>query len=180
MPEPVLTIGHSNRTLDALLELLRIHGVEHVADVRRFPRSRRHPQFSSEPLSQALAAAGLGYTHHEALGGYREPLAHTPHLGLEEPMLRGYADHMETPEFGAALDALLALAATRRVAVMCAEADPAHCHRSLLADAIHAGGVPVEHILDASTPRAHVPTSGVERLGHRLIYRSAVQRLPGL
>jgi uncharacterized protein (DUF488 family) len=176
----VLTIGHSNRTLDALVDLLRIHAVEHVADVRRFPRSRRHPQFSAERLSEALPAAGIAYSHHEPLGGYREPRPDTPHLGLEEPMLRGYADHMETPEFRAALDALLARAATHRVAVMCAEADPARCHRSLLADAIHAHGVGIEHILDASPPRPHVPTPGVGRLGDRLIYRGAVQRLPGL
>jgi len=175
----VLTVGHSNRSLADLIALLCVHRIEHVADVRRFPRSRRHPQFSAKSLGAALAASDIGYSHLEALGGYREARPDTPHLGLAEPMLRGYADHMESAEFGKALDELLGLAQTRRTAVMCAEADPAQCHRSLLADSITARGVAVEHILDAGPARPHVSPPGLERVGDRLIYRGTAQRLPG-
>lgn len=180
MPQALLTIGHSNRALEEFGALLRAHGIQHLADVRRFPRSRRNPHFSSAALEQWLAAQRIGYAHLEALGGHREPRPDSPHFGLATGWMRGFADHMETPEFVAALDALLAIAAGRRTAVMCAEADWRECHRRLLADAVVSRGVPVEHVRDASHAEPHSATPGLERIGRRLIYRSVAPRLPGL
>ena len=183
-PDPaagtLLTIGHSNQPLARFLEVLAIHGVEEIADVRRFPRSRRHPHFSIENLEPALAAVGIAYRHWPALGGFRRALADSPNVGLEHPSFRGYADHMESPEFQAALDHLLAAARARPLAVMCAEVLPAHCHRRLLSDAAVARGVRVEHILGERPRTPHVLTPGLRIEKGRLLYEGAAPRLPGL
>jgi uncharacterized protein (DUF488 family) len=154
---PVLTIGHSTRTLEELIELLRTHGVERLADVRAYPRSRRHPQFNSDTLPEALAAVGIGYRHLPALGGKRAGRPDSPNTGWREPAFRAYADHMETAAFAGGLTALLDAASRQRVAIMCAEAQPSHCHRSLIADALMARGVPVEHIVGAGPRQPHAP-----------------------
>jgi uncharacterized protein (DUF488 family) len=160
----VFTVGHSTRELEEFLELLRAHGVEHIADVRRFPGSRRYPHFHGEALAASLEAAGIGYAHCRDLGGRRAPQPDSPNLGLRNAAFRGYADHMRTPPFARALEALLALARERRVAAMCAEAHPAQCHRRLLADALAAQGVRVEHIvtIGARSPHALTPGARVE------------------
>lgn len=145
-PELALTIGHSTRELDEFLALLQAHGVGHVADVRRFPGSRRHPHFGREALAAALAATGIGYTHFRELGGRRAPVSDSSNRALRHTAFRGYADHMQTPSFAQAMEALLALIRGQRVAVMCAEARPEQCHRRLLADALVARGARVEHI----------------------------------
>jgi uncharacterized protein (DUF488 family) len=151
----VLTVGHSTRTLDELLALLRSHGVSVLADVRAFPRSRRNPQFNIDTLPAALAAAGIGYRHFPALGGRRKARPDSPNMAWREPGFRGFADHMGTPAFAAGLAALTALGAGERVCVMCAEAAPWRCHRSLIADALVARGVAVEHIMDAKRRQPH-------------------------
>jgi uncharacterized protein (DUF488 family) len=153
-PRQVWTIGHSNRTLAQLVELLRAHQIELVADVRRVPRSRRHPQFDRESLETALPSAGVRYAWFEALGGMRSPRPDSRHPALTDAF-RGYADHMETREFATALERLLQLASARRVAYMCAEADWHDCHRRLLSDELKRRGVEVRRIRDATTCEPH-------------------------
>jgi uncharacterized protein (DUF488 family) len=166
----ILTIGHSTRTLDELIDILRAHGVTHLVDIRRFPGSRRQPQFNKETLAGALARAGIAYEHAVDLGGRRSPAADSVNTGLRNPQFRGYADHMRTPEFARALDRLLEQGRNEVVAVMCAEAVPWRCHRSLLADAIVARGVPVEHIMDARTRRPHELTKAAVIEGSEVTY----------
>jgi uncharacterized protein (DUF488 family) len=142
----VFTIGHSTHTLDAFAALLEGHGVRRVADVRRFPGSRRHPQFGREALAEGLAARGIAYVHLEELGGRRSVVPGSPNGGWENAAFQGYADHMATAGFAAGHDALRVLAADAAAAVMCAEALWWQCHRRLIADALVVGGWAVDHI----------------------------------
>ena len=174
----LLTVGHSNRALQDLLALLAAHGVEAIADVRRYPASRRHPQFEGAALERALAEAGIGYVHVVELGGMRLAREDSPHVALAADLFRGYADHMASDEFARGLETLLALAAAKRTAAMCAEADPAHCHRSLLADALLARGHTVAHIVDTGPARAHRLDAKARREGERLVYDGSQRRLP--
>ena len=151
------TIGHSTRSLDELVTLLQRQQVTHIADVRRFPASRRYPHFSREVLAADLTTRGIGYSHHPLLGGRRKPLPNSPHGGWRSAAFRGYADHMDTPEFRFALAELVLTAAGSATAILCAEAVPWRCHRSLIADALVAGGAVVEHILESGTS-AHALT----------------------
>src|SRR5690349_987371 len=152
---PVLfTIGHSSLSYDAFVRRLRAHGLVALFDVRRWPRSRRHPHFDREALEAALPRDGVEYVHVEALGGMREGRPGSSHVALAEGALRGYADYMEGDAFAAALERVLASVRQRRTVVMCAEADPAACHRSLLADAVLARGGRVLHVLDEKEVRA--------------------------
>lgn len=143
----VWTIGHSNLASDALIGVLRDAGIELLIDVRRFPMSRRNRQFNADALAASLAEAGIGYRHQPVLGGRRKPDGDSINLGLRDAGFRGFADYMWTPEFEAALAALLEAAAERRIAMMCAEALPWRCHRSLIADALVARGVEVRHLV---------------------------------
>jgi len=152
----VYSIGHSTRPLDEFLGLLRAHGVTHLVDARTVPRSRRNPQYNREALPEALRPAGIGYAHVPGLGGLRRPRRDSVNTAWRNAGFRGYADYMQTPEFAESLEALIALAAREHVAVMCAEAVPWRCHRSLIADALTVRQVSVEHILDGG------------RQGHRL------------
>jgi uncharacterized protein (DUF488 family) len=174
----LLTVGHSNRALHDFLRLLGAHRVQLVADVRRHPASRRHPHFAGAALERSLREAGVGYAHLPELGGMREALASSPHLALEEGAFRGYADHTASDEFARGLARLLELAARQAVACMCAEADPAHCHRSLLADALLVRGHEVAHVVDAGAARAHVLHACARSEGGRLVYDGAQGRLP--
>lgn len=151
----IWTIGHSTRTQEVFLSLLQAHGIEAIADVRRFPASRRHPHFHGEAMAAGLAEAGIAYTHFVDLGGRRATRADSPNTALRNAAFRGYADYMSTPPFRAALAALIAGAAERRTAVMCAEAVHWRCHRSLLADVLVARGLEVRHILDGAKAPAH-------------------------
>ena len=142
----VFTVGHSTHTLDEFLTLLRGAGVEGVADVRRYPGSRRSPWFEREALDEALRAERIAYDHLEGLGGRRSVVPGSPNGGWEVAAFQGYADHMATPEFAAGLAELEALATRRPTTVMCAEAPWWRCHRRLVADALVVGGHPVRHI----------------------------------
>jgi uncharacterized protein (DUF488 family) len=161
---PIFTIGHSTRTLDQLLALLKAHGIERLADVRTIPRSRRNPQFNADALPGPLAAAGVLYVPMPELGGLRHPRKDSPNTAWRNESFRGYADYMLTPQFEAALARLTELARTARVAIMCAEAVPWRCHRSLIADALTARGIPVEHIGSerAANPHRLTPFAKVE------------------
>ena len=164
----VYTIGHSTRSFDELVELLRGFGVTTLADVRTMPRSRRNPQFNSEVLRAELPRYGLRYAHLPRLGGLRHTHAGSPNDGWRNPSFRGFADYMLTDEFAAGIDELLALDDT--VAVMCAEAVPWRCHRSLIADALTVRGLSVEHILAAARTTPHALTPFAHVHGTRLTY----------
>jgi len=140
------TVGHSTRTLSELAGLVRAHGVSLIADVRKIPRSRRHPHFDAATLPATLGEAGLGYVHLPGLGGLRRARPDSINRGWRHPSFRAYADYMQTAEFDTALDHLLDLGRAQRVAIMCAEAYWVQCHRSLIADALVARGTPVWHI----------------------------------
>jgi uncharacterized protein (DUF488 family) len=173
----ILTVGHSTRGSDELLTLLRGHGVELLADIRLIPRSRRHPWFGQEALAASLQEAGIGYVHLPELGGRRRPQPDSPNGGLRNEMFRGYADYMQTPPFEAGVARLLALAATRQTAVMCAEAVPWRCHRSLLADLLTARGVPVQHITGAGPAQPHALSTAARVEAGGVLYHPQAEQL---
>lgn len=158
IPPLVLTIGHSTRSIEGFVDLLRAHGVKRLVDVRTVPRSRRNPQFNREALPEPLDAAGIRYVHMPGLGGLRHPRRDSVNTGWRNASFRGYADYLQTPEFAANLDELVKLAGRGQIAIMCAEAVPWRCHRSLIADALLARGVKVEHILSATRRQPHALT----------------------
>jgi uncharacterized protein (DUF488 family) len=165
---PIYTIGHSTHPAERFLSLLMAHGVARLADVRTVPRSRRHPQFNSDVLDDFLRAHGIAYRHIPALGGLRKPRPDSVNTGWRHPSFRGYADHMQTAEFRAGLEELLAFAEGANAAIMCAEAVWWQCHRQLLADALLVRGVPVCHILPAQPPKPH-HLSEFARVDHDLV-----------
>jgi len=169
----VWTIGHSRRSLAELVALLRAHGVSQVIDVRRYPRSRRHPQFDVAALARDLPVAGIAYAHSPGLGGFRRPRVGSVNTGVE-PAFRGYADYMETEEFAGQLATLLEAAASTPTAIMCAEADPRSCHRSLIADALVARGVEVRHIVSESVATLHLLRPTARVVGGRVSYPGQV------
>jgi uncharacterized protein (DUF488 family) len=155
---PVLTIGHSTRAIGEFLDLLEAHAVRLIADVRTIPRSRHNPQFERDALEAALSERGIEYLHIPGLGGLRHARRDSPNTGWENASFRGFADYMQTAGFDQALGELLARTKVRRTALMCAEAVPWRCHRSLIADALTARGVPVEHILSPTRRQPHTLT----------------------
>lgn len=169
----VWTIGHGTRPLEELVALLAAHGIRRLVDIRTVPRSRRNPQFNRDTMPAALARSGLGYTHLAALGGLRRPREDSPNTGWRNASFRGYADHMQTSEFAAGVEELLALASVEPVAVMCAETVPWRCHRSLLADALVARGVPVEHLIGPARTSQHTLRPWARVAGTRVTYPPA-------
>ena len=166
----VLTIGHSTRSWKDFLALLRAHRVSRLVDVRTIPRSRRHPQFSREVMSQKLRAAKIGYVHLPKLGGLRRPRPDSPNMAWRNASFRGYADYMQTAEFEEGLRRLTKLAAHKRSAIMCAEAVPWRCHRSLVADALTARGLRVDHIMSLKRAQPHRLTPFARVRRHRVTY----------
>jgi uncharacterized protein (DUF488 family) len=164
------TVGHSTLPVEGLVEILRSAGVTQIADVRRFPGSRRHPQFGREALQAGLAQSEIGYLWFPELGGRRTGRGDSPHTALRNASFRAYADHMETDEFREALERLRQLAAERRTAVMCAEAPWFRCHRMLLSDAVTALGGRVLHLPGRGAPREHRLTPGARVVGGRVLY----------
>lgn len=154
--QPVYTIGHSTRELKDFFAALKAHGIEFVADVRSSPGSRRYPHFNTEALAASLPAHGIGYVWIPALGGRRKTLPHSPNLGWRNASFRGYADYMQTPQFAEGLEQLEKLAREKSAAIMCSEAVPWRCHRSLIADALIARGWRVFDIFDASAVKIHL------------------------
>src|SRR5262249_32972533 len=145
----VLTVGHSNRPLADFLAMLRAHHVALLVDVRTIPRSRHNPQFGGEALLASLREAGIAYEHMPGLGGFRKPRPDSVNAAWRNASFRGYADYMQTPEFEKHVRRLIDQASKVRLAIMCAEAVPWRCHRSLISDALLARGVDVEEIVDA-------------------------------
>jgi uncharacterized protein (DUF488 family) len=168
----MMTIGHSNRPLEELIGMLQAHGVDFLVDVRTVPKSRHNPQFNKENLPAPLVQAGIEYRHMPELGGLRHARKDSTNTGWRNASFRGYADYMQTPEFDAALAALLQIAEGRQAAVMCAEAVPWRCHRSMIADALTARGIPVEHIMSAAKRNPHKMTEFARVDGTRVSYPS--------
>ncbi len=179
MPVTVYTVGHSNRTLEALLGILRAHGIECLADVRTVPRSRHNPQFNAEALEKTLPESGIAYVRLPRLGGLRKPRADSRNLAWRNDSFRGYADYMETPEFEKGMAELLALARDRRTAIMCAEAVYFRCHRSLISDALLCGGVAIIHLFDARRAAEHRLTPFAKIEAGRPTYPAEQATLPG-
>lgn len=165
-----MSIGHSNRSLAEFLDLLKAYRVQVLADVRTMPRSRHNPQFNQDTLPAALAEAGVEYVSMAGLGGLRHPRADSKNTGWRNQSFRGYADYMQTSEFAAHLATLIGIQEDRSVAMMCAEAVPWRCHRSLIADALAARGIPVAHIMNATTANPHRITPFARFEGGMVIY----------
>ncbi len=167
---PFLTVGHSTRSLTAFIGLLCAQGVRVLADVRSVPRSRHNPQFVEAILAPALALVEIRYVHLSDLGGFRRPWADSPNCAWRNLSFRGYADYMQTDAFRVAVDELIALGGRGTVAVMCAEAVPWRCHRSLIADALLARGIRVDEVVGTDTVRAHGLTPFARLEDDRVLY----------
>ena len=154
-PAVILTIGHSTRPLDEFVRLLHAHAVSIVVDVRTVPRSRHNPQFNKDSLPDSLSKAGVGYIHMPQLGGLRRPKADSINVGWRNASFRGFADYMQTPEFENGLEEFIELSRNERPAIMCSEAVPWRCHRSLIADALTVRGFMVEDIMSPTRRQAH-------------------------
>ena len=169
----VVTIGHSNRTIEEFIALLWTNEVAEVIDVRTIPRSRHNPQFNFDALPASLAAAGIEYSHRKGLGGLRHAHADSPNMGWHNASFRGYADYMQSAEFADNVDDIVKLSASRRCALMCAEAVPWRCHRSLISDALLVRGVRVEDIIGSHGRKAHAMTSFAHVEGLAVTYPAA-------
>jgi uncharacterized protein (DUF488 family) len=155
----LFTVGHSSHAVDAFAALLRGARITQVADVRRWPRSRRHPHFDDDALAVELAAHGIAYAHLAELGGHRDPVPGSPNDGWDVPAFNGYADHLASDECARGITRLMALAAARPTAVMCAEGDWRRCHRRLLADVlVLRGAATVRHVTPDGTLEQHAIT----------------------
>jgi uncharacterized protein (DUF488 family) len=166
----VFTIGHSTRTWEEFLELLRAHGIERVVDVRSIPKSRHNPQFNRETLSRKLRGARIGYVHLSKLGGLRHARRDSPNMGWRNASFRGFADYMQTKEFEQGLQRLIKLARLKKTAIMCAEAVPWRCHRSLIADALTVRGIRAEDIISGNRTQIHKLTPFGRVHGDCIIY----------
>jgi uncharacterized protein (DUF488 family) len=166
----IMTIGHSTRPITAFIRLLRAHGIQRVIDVRTLPRSRHNPQFNRDRLSPALHNARIHYRHMPGLGGLRHARKDSLNTGWRNKSFRGYADYMQTAPFRQTLAQCIALARRERVVLMCAEAVPWRCHRSLIADALLAKGIETSEITSAVRTRPHALTPWARVNGTRVTY----------
>jgi uncharacterized protein (DUF488 family) len=166
----IWTIGHSTRALEEFLGLLAKFRIEALVDVRSFPGSRRYPQYGKDALSATLSARSIEYRWLPALGGRRRALPDSPNTAWRNAAFRGYADHMDTPEFAEGLQRLLEVASGARTAIMCAEALWWRCHRSLISDALCVGGIEVLHIIDAQHETVHPMTAAARIVQGELSY----------
>jgi uncharacterized protein (DUF488 family) len=168
----IWTVGHSNKTIDDFLTILRSHNIDLVADVRRFPGSRRYPHFGQEKLRAALQEKGISYGHFEDLGGRREARKDSPNMAWRNEGFRGYADYMETAEFRSAMEAFMSRARKQPTAIMCAEALWWQCHRSMIADYLLSLGCEVLHILGPEKTEPHRYSAPARIVNGRLTYHS--------
>ena len=169
-PTVVLTVGHSTRTQEDFIALLQAHAVKRLVDVRSIPRSRHNPQFNRDRIASALRRAGISYLHMKDLGGLRHPRSDSPNTAWRNASFRGFADYMQTHKFAAGLRKLMKMAKTKRTAIMCAEAVPWRCHRSLIGDALLAHGYDVEEIESLKRTRPHELTPWARVRGTKITY----------
>ncbi len=168
----MFTIGHSTRPIQEFVDIILSHGGTCIVDVRTVPRSRHNPQFNRDVLPLTLEASGIGYVWLQALGGLRRPRPDSLNTGWRNLSFRGYADYMQTPEFEAGLNELLTLPDVETATLMCAEAVPWRCHRSLIADALSVRGFQIEHIMGAGKHYPHKLTPWARLSGGKVIYPS--------
>ena len=166
----ICTVGHSNRPIEAFIDLLKSNAVIHVLDVRTVPRSRHNPQFNKDALAGSLEGVAIAYTHLAGLGGLRRARPDSKNTGWRNLSFRGYADYMQSSEFNENVDWVAELARRQCCALMCAEAVPWRCHRSLIADALLARGIRVEDIIGAKGRSAHRMPSFARVNGTQVIY----------
>lgn len=180
----MFTIGHSTLPIDAFLQILKDQGVRWLVDIRTIPKSRHNPQFAQENLEKALQKAHIHYRWQKSLGGLRRPRKHSINTGWRNSSFRGYADYMQTPDFANAIDELLSASPQEQTTVMCAEAVPWRCHRSLVADALLVRGVEVEDIYydtkGHGRRQAHALTSFAKAKEDRLWYPAEDELFSGL
>ena len=172
-PNTVFTLGHSTLPIERFIALLHTYGIQCLVDIRTVPGSRHNPQFNEKTLESSLAAVQLEYAHLKGLGGLRHARKDSPNSGWRNASFRGYADYMQTEPFQAALETLIRMSRQKSVAIMCAEAVPWRCHRSLVADALSVRGVPVIEILSDRSYRAHPLTSFAQVKGTNITYPAA-------
>jgi uncharacterized protein (DUF488 family) len=170
MSETIYTIGHSTHPVEEFIRILNAYGIEEVIDVRTIPRSRHNPQFNEEALREELRAHGIGYIRLASLGGLRHRAKTSVNSAWKNASFRGYADYMQTLEFAGAIDELIGLAKEKRLAIMCAEAVPWRCHRSLIGDALLARNINVEDILSEKSVKPHRLTPWAKIDGVRVSY----------
>lgn len=171
MKNPVIwTVGHSTRSIEEFLNLLIVHEIQLLVDIRSFPGSRKYPHFNKERLSVSMNAAGIGYKHMAGLGGRRKPDKDSVNTAWRHPSFRGYADYMNTAEFQEQISILKNLAETKRTAYMCAEAPWWKCHRALVSDFLKVSGWEVLHIMEKGKVTAHPYTSPARPEQGRLFY----------
>jgi uncharacterized protein (DUF488 family) len=173
----IFTVSHSNVPVETFLALLRTYEIERLADIRTVPRSRHNPQFNADALASALAANDIEYVPLQALGGLRHPRKNSPNTGWRNEGFRGYADYMQTPPFAKGLERLIDMSRDRRTAIMCAEAVPWRCHRSLVADALVVRGILVIEVLSQTSWQPHAPTSFAHAVGTNITYPPVQQAL---
>ena len=169
-PAVVLTIGHSTRTIDQFIALLKTHAVTLVVDVRTIPRSRHNPQFNEDSLPDSLKTAGIGYVHMPGLGGLRHANRESLNAGWRNASFRGYADYMQTPDFAKQIEELIQLTEGHQIALMCAEAVPWRCHRALIGDALTIRGIRTEDIMSLTQRRLHTLTPFAHVRGRTVTY----------
>jgi uncharacterized protein (DUF488 family) len=172
----VMTIGHSTRTIEEFIHLLRAHGATCVVDVRTVPRSAHNPQFNKTSLERRLEKFGLKYVHLPGLGGLRHAKLDSPNAGWRNASFRGYADYMQTHEFVESLEEAIRTAKQDRIALMCAEAVPWRCHRSLIADALLVRGIRTEDIMSATRRQVHTLTPFAQVRGTMIDYPAETSR----
>ena len=166
----VFTVGHSTLPIERFIQILKTYGIECLLDIRTVPKSRHNPQFNGDDLRESLAVAGIGYRALPSLGGLRHARKDSPNTAWRNKSFRGYADYMQTREFQDGLRDLLETSSHARVAIMCAEAVPWRCHRSLVADALNARSIPVVEILSESAHRMHKLTPFAHVEGNQVSY----------
>jgi uncharacterized protein (DUF488 family) len=173
----IFTIGHSTLPIEDFIALLRVYRVEQLSDIRTAPRSRHNPQFNADSLARSLAASHIGYVAMPALGGLRHPKRDSPNAAWRNKSFRGYADYMQTGAFAEAVEALIRMGRQKRTVIMCAEAVPWRCHRSLVADALEVRGVAVVEILSETSWRMHKLTPFARVEGTEITYPPEQGRL---
>ena len=166
----IFTIGHSTRPVSEFVEIINAYGIKKVVDIRSIPKSRHNPQFSQDALRESLKAAKIGYLHMKGLGGLRHALRDSPNMAWRNASFRGFADYMQTREFEEQLEKLIEAAEKRATVIMCAEAVPWRCHRSLIGDALLVRGVQVRHIISAGSSRDHSLTPWAKVKGTKITY----------
>ena len=166
----IYTIGHSTRTFDEFVEILKAHAISTLVDIRTIPKSRHNPQFNKDSLEPNLKKEGITYLHFPELGGLRKARKDSPNTGWRNASFRGFADYMQTREFTSAVRRLMELGKAGRVAIMCAEGNPFRCHRSLVADALTVRQVHVFHISSKTSARPHVMTRFARIKGTKIVY----------